>query len=267
MTSEPPDFERIQADLAAQTAHLREVAKQGGIEQPEDRRRRRVSEIVALGIILAVIAVNALWFAAIDLNYFTWFVENGSLIALLFAIIASAVALDGHVGLIAADPLNFTAEILMIFTELAASLGALFGLPRSGLALADAGLSALQTRFRSQLMDLVLAWIFLAVFGAAMLAWAIVVAPLQYFLNLVCGAPARTAAASRTTIWRVNRGNGHTEYLRTPKELSEFPESDKADIERERDRGRAVQMSFAMKPVTLTSAISAVALWGAAQVI
>jgi hypothetical protein len=265
MAADPPDFDRIRARQEKLAAQLRDTATRGGVETPDVRRRRRLSELVALAILVALAALNALWFAALDSNYFTWFLDNGSLIALLFTVVSATVELDDNVGLIAADPLNFANGVVRVFLELSSSLWALFGPPRSGLALWEAGLSELQTRFRWPWMDLAFAWAFLGVFSAAMLAWAIVIAPLQYWLTLVCGAPGRTAVASRRTIWRVNRGRGHTEYLNAPKDLAELLPSERADLEDVRDRRLATQISFATKPVTLTSAISAVALWAASQ--
>jgi uncharacterized membrane protein YqjE len=235
------------------------------VETPHERRHRRLAEPAALAVLVALAAINALWFDAVGENYFTWFVDNGSLIALLFAVVSATIDLDDNAALIAADPLNFAVGVVRVFLELSSSLAALFGRPRSDVALADASLSELQTQFRSPLVDLVLAYMFLAVFSAAMIAWALIIAPLQYWVNLVCGAPARTALASSRTIWRVKRSERHTEYVIAPKDLSELSADDARDLEENRERKLATEISFATKPVTLTAGIAAAALFGVSQ--
>jgi len=79
-----------------------------------------------------------------------------------------------------------------------------------------------------------------------MLGWALVIAPLQYFVNLLCGAPARVALASRTTMYRVQRSPSHTEYINARKDS---PEVD------------GTELTFAGRPVSFTAAIAAALLW------
>ena len=165
---------------------------------------------------------SSLWLAAVGWNYLDWYLNNGSTIALLFGIVAVAVDLDDHPHLIAADPLRFVVGVLMVITQLTSSLGALFDRPRSDRGLAEAGAELVQSRFRWCALDSVLAHLFLLVFATAMLAWAIVVAPLQYWVNLLCGAPARMSLASWRTVWRVRAGPGRTEFVSAPKDPRDF---------------------------------------------
>jgi hypothetical protein len=234
-------------------------------ETPAERRRRRLSELAALAVLVALVAINAFWFDAAGESYFEWFLANGSLIALLFGVVSATVDLDDNPSLIAADPLNFAIGVVRVFLELSTSLAALFGAPRSSAALEAAGLSELQTRFRWPLLDIVLAYAFLAVFALAMFAWSLVVAPLQYWVNLVCGAPARTALASGRTVWRVRRSERHTEYVIAPKDESELSAGDARDLEEKRAGKLASEISFATRPVTLTAGIAAAALLGVSQ--
>jgi hypothetical protein len=77
-------------------------------------------------------------------------------------------------------------------------------------------------------------------------AWALVVAPLQYVVNLAAGAPARTALASPNRAWS----------LITVREIlvEEAPKS------RPLPEG-AVESGFSARPVTFTVAIASALLF------
>jgi hypothetical protein len=83
--------------------------------------------------------------------------------------------------------------------------------------------------------------------------WMFVVAPLQYFLNLPCGAPARLGLASGQSISVEILEGGHWHTVGTKDQIADAV-----------DRG-ATEISFASKPVTLTSVLSALVLFGASQ--
>jgi hypothetical protein len=235
--------------------HVLELEDGGDPAAPAARRRYLLRftlprELLGLLVLLALAAVNALWFSLAGGDYFRWFLDNGALVALVFGVVTTAVDLDRNAGLIAANPLGFEIGVVRVFLELSSSLWGMFGAPRSDRALEDLGLTEVQTRFRSRLFDYLLSNLFLFVLAAAMLAWALVVAPLQYFVNLVCGAPARVALASRTTMHRVQPTPSHTEYVNAPKDS---PEVDGAEL------------TFASRPVSFTAAIAAALLFGLSQ--
>jgi hypothetical protein len=207
-------------------------------------------ELLGLLVLLALAAVNALWFSLAGGDYFRWFLDNGALVALVFGVVTTAVDLDRNPGLIAANPLGFEIGVVRVFLELSSSLWGMFGAPRSDRQLEDLGLTEVQTRFRSRLLDYLLSNLFLLVLAAAMLAWALVIAPLQYFVNLVCGAPARVALASRTTMYRVQLTPSHTEYVNAPKDSPEVDGS---------------ELTFASRPVSFTAAIAAALLFALSQ--
>jgi hypothetical protein len=216
-----------------------------------ERRAGVLKQLAGLAILLALVGINALWFDAAGRSYFTWYLDNGALIALVFGVVSVAVELDGHPELIAAGPIRFVLGIVAVFLELTTSFWAMFGRAHGDRA-----------------FDTVLAAVFAVVFALAMLAWALVVAPLQFFLNLVAGAPARTALASSSTVWRVQTDATHTEYVYGPKDLSEVTDRDEA--QRLADglaAGTVTQTTFAAKPVALTNAIAAALLFGASQLV
>ena len=219
-------------------------------------------ELGGLAILVGLAALNALWFDAAGSDYLRWFVDNGALIALLFGVVAAAVDLDTHPGLIAASPLVYVRAILGVFVELSMSLSAVFSRERSDAELADAGLVEMQSRYRSRLFDTLLGNLFLLLLGAAMLAWALVVAPLQYWVNLVSGAPARMALASWRTSWRVEVTALHTEYVNAPKDPDAITDE---QFQTARAEGRAHEITFASKPVSFSAAIAAAFLWALSQ--
>jgi hypothetical protein len=231
--------------------HVLELEERGDPAARSARRRYLLRfalprELLGLAVLLALAALNVLWFSLAGGDYFEWFLDNGALVALVFGVVTTAVDLDRNPGLIAADPLGFEIGVIRVFLELSTSLWGLFGAPRSDRALEQAGLTEVQTRFRSRLVDYLLSNLFMLVLGAAMLAWALVIAPLQYFVNLLCGAPARVALASRTTTYRVQRSPSHTEYVNAPKDT---PEID------------GTELTFAARPVSFTAAIAAAFLF------
>lgn len=280
----PFDFKRTAADLkrsievlkagdadglrrlAEQSEQTRRQQEQARVEAPRARRRvmlRFELPFAVLGVVvlLTIAALNYLWLGALGVDYLDSYLRDGFQVALLFTIVGYAISLDSRPGLIAAHPTLYVAEVFVLFTALLGSLSALFGSPRSDRALANAGLDFLGRRFRLGAVDLVLGWLFTLIFGAAMLAWAVLIAPLQYWVNLLCGAPAREALASSKTLWLVENPP-QTTFLRAPKDPNEFQ---REELERERGGGKMTELGFAVHPVTFTSGIASAVLFGISQ--
>jgi hypothetical protein len=239
------------------------------VARSEDSRRgRALKELAGLAILLALAAVNALWFDAAGSDYLSWYLDHGAIIALVFGVVSVAVELDRQPALIAADPIGFVQGVVAIFLELSTSFWAMFGGTRSDRALADAGLEAVQSTRRVALFDLLFAALFLGVFALGMIGWALVVAPLQYWVNIVAGTPARTALASSTTVWRVQVDPVRVGYVYGPKDLDEITDRDEArKLAEGRASGRVTETTFAARPVALTNAIAAALLFAASQLV
>ncbi len=238
------------------------------VEAPRARRRAMLqfelpTALPGWLILAAIPAINALWLAALGVDYFEWYLQSGFLVALLFGVVAVAIRLDSHPDLIAAQPIFYLAGVLDLFSELAAALRNLFAWPRSDRALAEAGLPGMAYRFRVRTFDLALNLFFGWSCAAAFVAWAVLVAPLQYWLNLVCGAPAREALASSQTLWVV-RGAKGTERLFASKNPDEF-QRQRRELKEAHDRGEMTEIGFAEKPVSFTAAIAAAVLFGISQ--
>jgi len=96
------------------------------------------------------------------------------------------------------------------------------------------------------IVDVILAMLFVLAFVIVYLAWALVVAPVQYVVNLAAGAPARMALASSYRAW------AHI----TPHEIH-IEEAEKS--ESVPDDGS--ESGFSAKPVTFTTAVAAALLF------
>ena len=101
-------------------------------------------------------------------------------------------------------------------------------------------------------VDVVVAMLFALTFALATLAWLLLVVPLQYFLYLVTGAPARVACASPT------RASVEIKAKETI-----YGETLKSDALAE----GAMESGFSAKPVTFTAAITTAVLFAVSQLI
>lgn len=214
-------------------------------------------------VLAAVPAINSLWLAALGVDYFDSYLRSGFLVSLLFGVVAVAIRLDSHPYLIAAQPFLYLGAVAELYSWLLAALRNLFARPRSDRTLAEAGLPGMTYRFRLRRFDLALSLFFGWLCAAAFAAWAVLVAPLQYWVNLVCGAPAREALASSSTLWARRHAKG-TELLFAPKDPNEFQRRELKEAHR---KGEMEEVGFADKPVSFTAAIATAVLFGMSQLV
>lgn len=270
----PPDFERAQAGDSEALRRLDEQLEQAeqrdaaNVEAPRARRRAMLQfelpvAVQGLLIIAAISAINSVWLKALGVDYLDSYLQSGFLVALLFGIVAVAIDLDSNPNLIAAHPFGYGGGVLELLSKLYAALSNVLRPPRSDRRLAEAGLPFMGFRYRSRTLDLALNLLFTWSFFAATVAWALLVAPLQYWVNLVCGAPAREALASSKTLWVV-RSAHRTELLFAHKDPNQFEED---ELRKAHERGEMTEVGFAAKPVSFTAAISAAVLFGISELV
>lgn len=185
---------------------------------------------VSAGLILLITVIGLNYWGFVNFlgeNYFQWYLSVGPFIGLAIAIIAAAFGnLEKHAGLISAHPLDY----------LGASLQAC-GLP----------IYVLGTHLKSSSSFHLFPAIFLAVMATvAMIAWLILVVPLQYFVYLVCASPARVALRSSTSV--IARFRGHKLELGEQSASAPLPEG-------------WWDASMRDRPVVLTNAFSAALLF------
>jgi hypothetical protein len=190
--------------------------------------RTTLHPLIPLAAIAALVAANYVVFRVLDRNYFHWYLDHGAELALGLSLVALAVDLDRDPTLVAAHPSRYSAGWLAV-------VGTTF------LYLGDDVLRNPKVRGFDQLFIM----LFDVAFIVVTVCWLAVVAPLQYVITLATGAPARGALASRR-IWVERKANSDVLIKKGP--AARMPE-------------RAEEIGFAGRPVTVTSSITAAALF------
>lgn len=161
--------------------------------------RPLIYSLAALAGFLIVVALDSWIFNALfNRMYIKWYIENGALIGIVTSVVAVSWGdVNKNVGLIAAEPLTYLASVLKFV-----------GLPFKVLAdqchavsvrmqdvqndlESEKSLSVIMTRMLILLPDAILAIPLIFFLGIALFAWLIFIAPMQYFVFLICGSPIR----------------------------------------------------------------------------
>ncbi len=195
--------------------------------------RSPARRLAMLGLALegGLLVANYWIFHLFGEEYFRWYLVHGGAFALVFALISSAVDLDRYDGLVAVAPGRYLAAWMDV-------VGSIFSWWSTSLG---------STR-RHTSADILPAAVIAVVVSLALIGWVIVIAPVQYLVTLLCGAPARLAIASDRK-FVVTRSKEMTVWSAMPVD-DPTPEG-------------ATEIGFRTKPVTLTNAIAAGVLWGA----
>lgn len=149
-------------------------------------RRRLLTLIAGLGILLALLIINhwifMTWF---NTSHLTWYLENASLIGLVSSIASMAWGdMNKHTGLISVHPFHYIGSCLQLVGLPIYTVGTHMRKPQN------------QPETRSP-FDILLAIPFMLIFAGLAIIWLVVIAPPQYFVYLICGAPARTFSQSK----------------------------------------------------------------------
>lgn len=188
--------------------------------------------LALLGLALegGLLLTNYWIFGLFGEEYFRWYLVYGGAFALVFALISGAIDLDRYDGLVAVDPGRYLAAWMdvvgSIFSWWSVSLGSTKRPPSA---------------------DILPTAIIALVVSLALIGWVVVIAPVQYLVTLLCGAPARLAIASDRK-FVVSRSKEITVWRAMPVDLP-TPEG-------------ATEIGFRTKPVTFANAIAAGVLWG-----
>jgi hypothetical protein len=138
--------------------------------------------------LVALVLVRAVVFRAAGGDYFGFWRGAGPVIGLATAALGWAWgAIDRNTGLVSANPRVYAGAALQL----------------ASLPLIAFG-GHMQSRYRREPVwtsDLVLILPLGLVYGAAVIAWLVLIAPAQYFAFLAFGAPSRLALASRFRLY------------------------------------------------------------------
>jgi hypothetical protein len=208
--------------------------------------RRGLTALLGLAGFAALIAADELVLRALfGTHYLSWYLANGAIVSLLVAFVTLAWGdLNDVPGLISAHPLQYAAAHVALCVLPSQSLAAILAPRRRdrpetapiGLPVVDAILTVAVT----------------IVLLAAFVAFILVVAPIQYFVYLVAGAPGREAYASPERAWyRI----GAREIL-----VESGPRTDELPA-------GADESAYTGRPVTFTAAIASALLFATQQVV
>jgi len=209
------------------------------------------NQLLAFFIIIGLILLNRWIFSALfDTDYLLWYINNGSLIGLGVTFVSLASEnFKKDVDAISANPGIYVAAYFKYLAIIYFDFGTYLRLNKGVILIFD--------------IFFVLAWVAI-IFGATLL-WIIFVIPLQYFVFLLCGAPARMFHPDGYQAFdRVKEGKLEYKLVRksddaeisnlelAEKELLKL-ESVKKSLETPRDWK---ETSMSIEPFTLTSLLS-----------
>ncbi|HCA81863.1 MAG TPA: hypothetical protein DEP53_19195 [Bacteroidetes bacterium] len=159
-------------------------------------KRTSAAIVVGLIIVLALSVLNhwllTKWF---NVTYVDWYMKNGALVGLVTALVSLAWGdVNKHVGLISAHPLIYLGACLQ-----------LVGLP---LFVMGTHMRKNKTESRTRPpFDSLVSIFLVTMLTSVMFVWLVVVTPIQYFVFLICGAPARLFSQStRRAVARLEGG-------------------------------------------------------------
>ena len=255
-------------------------------EAVQDERLLSRHNLQAAALLAVLIAANYVVFRKVfNTNYFRWYVDNGTILALVLATAAVGLNLDAEDGLISSRPYRYFLSWMQIVANLSLQLSAVMvGRRQRGAGSAEQrGAAPAGPRWRRTASDvpgflaflllvcltrtgLILAGVLLAI-----IAWIAVVAPLQYFLYLFCGAPARTFKGTVWTDEALPKGSlGFVEHIpatgehTVPAPGEGSAESEAATEAVQKDQAGTPhlwQTVYSARPVAFTTSVAAVALW------
>lgn len=153
--------------------------------------------LLGLGILLGLVVFDAVAFSVLfDTGFFRWYLQNGSLINLLSALMAKLIRrADDDIGLIAANPFLYIGSYMKLVGRRVGLSAAVAGhIGESSDYLGDLlkrhpNLSVVQSV--AVAVDFFLAGVAVILLAITAFFWMIVVLPAQYFVYLVCGALPR----------------------------------------------------------------------------
>lgn len=209
------------------------------------------NHLLAFFIIIGLILLNRWIFAALfDTDYLLWYISNGSLIGagVTFVSLASK-EFKKDVDAISANPGIYVAAYFKYLAIIYFDFGTYLRLNKSVILFFDS--------------FLVFAWLMIIL--SATFLWIIIVVPLQYFVFLLCGAPARMFHPDGYQAFdRIEDGNLEYKLVRKSdgEEISslELEEKELLNLEGVKESLKTPrdwkETSMSIEPFTLTSLLS-----------
>lgn len=201
---------------------------------------------IGLAAFVGLIAADELVLRALfGTDYVGWYLANGVIVSFVVTVATLAWSdLNDLPGLISAHPLEYAAAHVALCVLPSQSLAAI---------LAPRGATRSQTApIGLPVLDAILTAAVTVVLLAAFAVFILVVAPIQYFVYLIAGAPGREACASPERAW----------YSIRAREILVESGSRSAELP-----AGAEESAYTARPVTLTAAIASAILFATQQVV
>ena len=217
------------------------------------RPRPVLAVFLHLGLITGAVVLDWFLFSVVfKQNFFLWFLKNGSVINLATAFLALVWKdLRARIGLISSHPSAYFAACFQLIGVFIYSIGSTRNAQPKELPF-DIGLN----NRPSQILDNVFYTLLSLMMAVMCLAWLVVAAPINYFVTLIAGAPARQELRGKlaeTAICEERRGTGYRAGEGTVHIINPSVDRDLASD--------STQIAFARDPFAVTQATSAVLLW------
>jgi hypothetical protein len=205
-----------------------------------------VTAALGLAALAGLVAADELVLRALfGTHYLSWYVANGAILSTVVAFVSLAWADVNELhGLISAHPIQYAAAHVTLCVLPSRSLAAILA-PRGAARPETAPIGL-------PFLDAILAAVVTVLVLAALVAFILVVAPIQYFVYLVAGAPGREACASPERAW----------YRIGPSDVvvGAGPRTDELPP-------GADESAYTGRPVTLTAAVASALLFATQQVV
>lgn len=147
--------------------------------------------LIILGFLGAVGACFLIFHYLLEINYLSWYLENGIKISWTMAFLALVWGdLNKFPSLISAYPSEYIGSYFLLLAKFFMFQAVTtVAKPTNDRPIAS-----------SYSLDSKLAFLLNFVLTITVLAWAVVIVPVQYFLFVICGAPARKIICSQQKI-------------------------------------------------------------------
>jgi hypothetical protein len=207
--------------------------------------RKRYPNLFAMTILAVSISLSWWAFRSFgNTNYFVWYLKNGSWIGMVVSFIALIwEGLGVRADLLSASPAKYVRACFGLLAAFFLSCSVYIDNLRFGPNDGDGG----RRSAIASLLDSVMAPLILLTIIICVIAWLVVIAPLNYFITILTGAIARQEL--RGTRWRPI-------YKQTDKEIIMAKQPAKDILP-----DNAVDISLARKPFAVSQAITSLFLW------
>jgi hypothetical protein len=222
--------------------------------------------LMAALILSVYLAVRYLFGA----NYLSLYLRYGYFISMGFTFVTLLVNLDQDRDLISTHPFHYASACLRLMRGPLQAVGADFKRdtsehhathqPLTGPVDSDVwGMVSQLAQTLMHVFDLFISGFFSIVFIIIVSAWLLFAAPLQYFIFLICGAPARVIEKSMK---KAHEALHHSETNIPDVPASEIAPTTAAAREQGAEEGDAN-----WRPVRITSALALMVLWSLSKLI